>query len=149
MRIFTVIIPDLMTEEHGLKGTIEEERDRDLPRTISRERLLPRRPRDREEHFTPVKPRERACEVEAFPLSLSPSSSCRSVSLFLSFFLIYLSISLFLSRFSTPFDLHTVSLSDLIARARLFPSVHECALLCNEEKTHGDFDRIFRHTKRQ
>lgn len=55
-----MIIPDLMTEEYGLKGTIKEERDGDLSRTISRERLLPRRPRDRaiEEHFTPVKPRE-------------------------------------------------------------------------------------------
>ena len=60
-----------------------------------------------------------------------------------------LSLSLCLSRFSAPFDLHTVSLSGLIARARLFPSVHERALLCNEEKTYDNFDRIFRQTKRK
>lgn len=41
--------------------------------------------------------------------------------------------------FSAPFDLHTVSLSGLIVRTRLFPSAHECALLYDEERTHGDF----------
>lgn len=86
------------------------------------------------EHFTPVKQRERACEVEAFPLS---KGTCRSIflsfasfspffspslSLFLSFS-IYLSIPLS-ARFSTYIRFLSPA---CIARARLFSSARFCA----------------------
>lgn len=89
------------------------------------------------EHFTPVKPRKRACEVEAFPLSLSPSSShslVRNLPFYLSFFRFFLSFSLFLSLHAFRLT-HGFSLR--LARARLFSSARFCAA-----KIRGDFDRL-------
>lgn len=87
------------------------------------------------EHFTPVKPRERACEVEAFPLSLSPSSSRsleRNLPFYLSFFRLSLSLLLSIYLFlCTPFNLHTVSLSGL---HRTRASLLECTLLCGKDR---------------